>query len=76
MQLSYRAVESHNEWFDKQSVQDLVIVLTKRVNGVLVRYYFDYLCKQEVHDTLFVRQGWKHLLTHSQLFDNVREMFL
>lgn len=75
-QLGYKAVESTDEWFNKRSVQDLVIVVIIRQNDQYSRHYFDYLCEKESHDTLFVRQAWHHLLKTSDLFQNIDEILL
>lgn len=65
-QLGITQVETSNEFYNKSSVHDLVIVviLNDGKNGSdNSRYYFDYLCEKETHDSLFVRQAWYHLLS-------------
>jgi len=59
--------ETQQEWFERESVNDLVIVVvTKNKNCEISYEYYDYLAKEN-NDSIYVRQAWLNFIELSKI---------
>lgn len=69
--LPTKPISCCTEFFNKDSIMDLVVVVIYRKESEkdLQFSYFDYLAANEKHDTLYVRHSFKHMFSTTTLLN-------